>query len=392
MNTHDSEFEFSLVRDDLLFRLQRSFGLIPDHGLGLIRRAIFFSLLAWLPIAVWAVFNGRALSGTVNEPLFQHFGIHLRYLLALPLLIIGEGTLHGMTTRLIPYFYTSGLIRKERREAFREILRDMVKLRNSSFSWIVIAALIVTWLGIQPHSEDKHELVWANMGEPTRFNLGFGGWWMDYVAQPIFIALLFAWLWRLTLLFLLLKRIAALDLQFVPTHSDRAGGLGFLERVPKAFSLFAFALSAVLASRLAHDVIYHGVHVQSLKPEVAVFLILLVLLCLAPLIVFIPKLAAAKKQAMLDYGALVGEHGRLVQQRWILGESLDDSSLLEAQEIGPVADTVSLYDAVSKMRFAPIGKTAILSVAVPAAIPMLALFAIEVPIKEMLLKILGSLV
>jgi len=265
MNAQDSEFEISLVRDDLLFRLQRRFGLIPDHGLGLIRRAIFFSLVAWLPIMAWAVFNGRALPGTVSEPLLQHFGIHVRFLLALPLLIVGEGSVHGMTTLLIPYFHTSGLIPKEQREAFREVLRGIFQLRNSSFPWIVIAALIVAWIGFQPPSQDKHELVWANIGEPTRFNLGFGGWWLDHVAQPIFFALLCAWLWRLILLFLLLKRIAALDLQIVPTHSDRAGGLGFLERLTKAFSLFAFALSAVLASRLAHDVMYHGVHVMSLK-------------------------------------------------------------------------------------------------------------------------------
>jgi hypothetical protein len=391
MNAQDSEFEISLVRDDLLFRLQRRLGLIPDHGLGLIRRAIFFSLVAWLPVVAWAVFNGRALPGTVSEPLLQHFGIHVRFLLALPLLIVGEGSVHGMTTRLIPYFHTSGLIRNEQREAFREVLRDMFQLRNSSYPWIVIAALIIAWIGFQPPSQDKHELVWANIGEPTRFNLGFGGWWLDHVAQPIFFALLCAWLWRLILLFLLMKRIAALDLQFVPTHSDRAGGLGFLERLTKAFSLFTFALSAVLASRLAHDVIYHGVHVMSLKLEVVVFLILLVMLCLTPLMVFIPKLAAAKKQALLDYGALVGEHGRLVHRRWILGESLDDSSLLEAQEIGPVADTVGLYEAVANMRVAPIGKSAVLFVALPALIPMLMLFAIEIPIKEMLLKILGSL-
>jgi hypothetical protein len=391
MNAQDSEFEISLIRDDLLFRLQRRFGLIPEHGLGLIRRAVFFSLLAWLPVAAWAVYNGRALPGTVNEPLLQHFGIHVRFLLALPLLIIGEGGVHRMTTRLIPYFHSSGLIRKEQREAFREVLRGIIQLRNSSLPWIVIAALIVAWLGFQPPSQDKHELVWANIGEPTRFDVGFGGWWLDHVAQPIFLALLCVWLWRLILLFLLLKRIAALDLQIVPTHSDRAGGLGFLQRLPKAFSLFAFALSAVLASRLAHDVIYHGVHVMSLKLEVVVFLILLMMLFLTPLIVFIPKLVVAKRQALLDYGALVGEHGRLVHRRWILGESLEDPSLLEAQEIGPVADAVSLYEAVANMRAAPIGKTAILAVVLPAAIPILALFAIEIPIKEMLLKILGAL-
>lgn len=391
MNAQASDFGISLIRDDLLFRLQRRAGLIPDRGLGLMRRALFFALLAWLPIAAWAALTGRALPGTVSEPLLQHFGIHIRFLVAVPLLIFGEGAVHRATTLLIPYFYTSGLVREGQREAFRKIIQGMVHLRDSTLPWIVIAALIAAWLGFRPPSQDQHELVWANIGEPTRFSLGFGGWWLDYVAQPIFFALLCAWLWRLVLLFLLLKRIAALDLQFVPTHPDRAGGLGFLEKLPKAFGLLAFALSAVVASRLAHEVVYHGVHVSSLKAEVGVFLILLVVLCLAPLVVFIPKLAAAKKQALLDYGALVGEHGRLVHRRWISREVLDNQSLLEAPEIGPVADAVALYEAVTNMRAAPIGKSAILAVALPAAIPLLALFAIEVPIKELLLKILGTL-
>ena len=57
-----------------------------------------------------------------------------------------------------------------------------------------------------------------------------------------------------------------------------------------------------------------------------------------------------------------------------------------------MADTLSLYEAVTKMRAAPIGKAALLIIALPAAIPMLALFAIEVPIKDLLLKIVGALV
>ena len=388
----ESELGISLVRDDLLFRIQRRIGLIPSQGLGVVRRAIFFALLAWLPIVVWAGYTGRALPGVADEPLLQHFGIHVRFLIAVPLLILGEGVAHQLTAKLIPYFLSSGLVREDQREAFREVVQGIVRLRNGTLPWVLIASIIVAWLVFEPPHGENHELVWAKLGPSAPFDLGFGGWWLIYVARPIFIALLVVWLWRLILLFLLLKRIAALDLAIVPTHPDRSGGLGFVEKLPTAFSLFAFAVSAVLASRLAHDVIYHGVHVQSLRLLVGVFLVVLVMLCLAPLTVFIPKLAAAKRRALLEYGALVGKHGRLVRGRWILGEPLDEHPLLQAPEIGPVADTLSLYEAVTKMRPAPIGKAALLTIALPAALPMLALFAIEVPIKDLLLKIVGALV
>lgn len=283
------------------------------------------------------------------------------------------------------------MVRDQQRSAFREIGAGIIRLRNSICPWIVILAAILAWLGFGPSPSPEHELIWAAETESASPALGFGGWWLAYVARPIFVALLAAWLWRVVLTFLLLKRIAGLDLALAPTHPNRAGGLGFLEKLPNAFSLLAFSLSAVIASRMAHDVVYHGVHVLTLKGPILDFLVLITLMCLAPLLVFIPKLAAAKRLAVLQYGALVGEHGRLVQRRWIQREPVEDSPLLDAPELGPVADKLSLYEAVAKMRSTPIGKTAVKTIVLPAAIPMFALFAIEIPIKEMLLKLLSSL-
>jgi hypothetical protein len=380
----DESPEFSLIRDDLPFRLQRRVGLIPEQGLGTVRRAVFFALLTWLPIAVWAVFNERALTGHVDEPLLQHFGIHVRFLIAVPLFIIGEAMMHKLLARLIPYFLTSGLIQDEQQGIFKEIIQSVIRLRNLTKPWLIIIVLILAWTIFKPAAIDDHELNWSTGG--------FGQLWYSYVSRPIFTILMAAWLWRLALMVILLKRIAGIGLNLVPTHADRAGGLGFMEKLPTAFSLFALAVSSVLASRLAHQVVYHGVHVQSLKGLLAAFLLVIIGLCVAPLLVFIGPLMAAKRQALLEYGTLVGQHGRLARRRWILGETLDDDSLLDAQEIGPVADTLALYDAVKNMRAAPIGKSAILGVALPALIPLVILFSIEVPIKEILTKLLGILV
>ena len=212
------------------------------------------------------------------------------------------------------------------------------------------------------------------------------------MSRPIFGALLAAWLWRLALVFVLLKRIAGLDLSIVPTHPDGAGGLGFVKDLPKAFSLLAFATSAVVASRLAHDVIYHGVSVQSLKGVLGGFVVLVVVICVAPLLALAGPLAAAKRRALLEYGALVGKHGRLVRQRWILGEApADDDALLQAPEIGPVADTLALYEAVRRMRPVPFGKSTLLAIAVPTLIPIVVLLSTQVPIKDVLKKIVGAL-
>ena len=64
----ERDLALSLVRDDVPLRLLRRVGLVPSSGLGVGRRAVFFALLAWLPIAIWAVAAGRALPGGTTEP------------------------------------------------------------------------------------------------------------------------------------------------------------------------------------------------------------------------------------------------------------------------------------------------------------------------------------
>ena len=379
----------SLV-DDVTLRLQRQVGLVPARGLGVVRRAVFFALLTWLPLVAWALYRGRVLPGDVDEPLVTHFGVHVRFLLAVPALILGEAMAHRVSTTLIPYFLTSGVVPPAQRGAFVRVVGSVARLRDRALPWLLIAVVVLAWTILQPvavGSEAGHEAKWASEGG----GLGFGGWWFLYVSRPIFSVLLAAWLWRLALVFVLLKRIAGLELSIVPTHPDGAGGLGFVKDMPKAFSLLAFATSAVVASRLAHDVMYHDVSLLSLKVVLGGFVVMVIAVCVAPLLALARPLAAAKRRGLLEYGALVGKHGRLVRQRWILGETLADDGLIQAPEIGPVADTLALYDAVRRMQAVPIGKSTVIGIAIPTLVPILVLLSTQVPIKEVLKKIIGAL-
>jgi len=385
----DSTGELSLV-DDVALRLQRHVRLVPARGLGVVRRAVFFALLTWLPLVAWAAYAGRIMPGGIDEPLVMHFGVHVRFLLAVPALILGEAMAHRVSTTLVPYFLTSGVIPPAQQGAFVRVVASVARLRDRTLPWLLIAVVVIAWTILEPvggESEAGHEAAWATEGG----GLGFGGFWLLYVSRPIFGALLAAWLWRLVLVFILLKRIAGLDLSIVPTHPDRAGGLGFVRDMPKAFSLMAFAVSAVVASRLAHDVIYHDVSIQSLKGVLGGFVLIVVVLCVAPLLALVGPLAAAKRRALLDYGALIGRHGRLVRQRWILGEAPVEDGLLQAPEIGPVADTLTVYEAVRSMRPVPFGKSTLIAIAVPTLLPILVLLSTQVPIKEVLKKIVGAL-
>jgi len=121
------------------------------------------------------------------------------------------------------------------------------------------------------------------------------------------------------------------------------------------------------------------------------FVVLMVVLFVAPLLALAPPLLAARRPARLAYGALLAEHGRRVHHKWIEGEPVRGDPLLGAPELGPVADTIALYGVVEKMRPVPIGAAAVLAVAVPALLPMLPVLAIQVPLKDILAALLKAL-
>jgi hypothetical protein len=113
---------------------------------------------------------------------------------------------------------------------------------------------------------------------------------------------------------------------------------------------------------------------------------------LGPFLLYSAPLRKLKRRSLLAYGALVGEHGWLVQRRWILGKPVEDKGLLEAPELGPVVDTITVYEAVKRIKPVPLGKQSLLAVVIPALLPMIPVFAIKVPVKDALLKLLGVLI
>jgi len=383
-----SDEDFDLLRNDALIRWQRVLRIAPRQGLGVVRRAVFFALLAWLPLVVWAELNGRLTEATSGEPLLAHFGIHVRCLVAIPLFILAEAMAHATVGRIVGQFRVSGIVADEQHAAFRGVLTATARLRDSTLPWIAVIGVAMAWTLGSPVHSDAHDMSWAMAGN----DFAFGGWWFLYVARPIFVVLLLGWLWRIVLVIVLFSRLARLNLSLVPTHPDRNGGLGFVKKLPTAVFLVTLAVSSVLASSWMHDVVYHEQTLVALKLPFLTFVLLWSALILSPLFMFAPRIVAMKRKALLDYGALIGEHGRLVHRRWILGKPVAENPLLAAPELGPVADTVALYEAVEKTSPLPVGKSTVMMVLLPIILPMLLVVAQRVPIGDVLVKLFKTVI
>ncbi len=377
-----------LLRDDPLMRLQRRIGLAPSHGLGVARRAIALAAFAWVPIALWAWFAGRAVDAG-GESLLDHYQVTVRLLLAVPLMIVAENIGLRTVLRLAPHCADVGLYHGDP-SALREVGEGLMRLRDRVHPWVVAAGAALGVLagrldGWTPDT-GHGALGWAGPDGAA----GFGAAWYLWVGRPIFTACVAVWLWRAVLLGIALHRLSRAGFSPVATHPDRVGGFGFLQRASAPFGLVAFALSSVVGAAWAHEIVVHGADVRTFAVPMALTIAIPTLLFLAPMLVLVRPMGRARNEALLRYGALVARHGDALGRRWIEGERVDDP-VLAAPEIGAAADAAILYESVVRMRPVPLGAASVLSVAVPAALPMVAVLATQIPLATLAKGIAGAL-
>jgi hypothetical protein len=380
---------FSLL-DDPLLRLQRRLRLAPPNGFGAVRRAVFVALLCWLPVVGWAVASGQAGVSDLRGALINHLGLHVRCLLAIPLMILSGPLADRILRLVVAGFPAAGLVREEDEDRYAAAVRSIERLRDSMIAWAAIIALAIlvtvsTNRGLT--AEELEAIGWgANVGK-----LDFGATWVLYVVRPLFMLLELAWLWRLVLTGLLYRRLAKLDLRLIPSHPDRVGGLGFIELTSGAFSLVVLATSCVACSSAAQQILLHGVPLDAMKVQLGGLVVLLVGLYLAPLMVFGGPLRRIRIRGRLQYGVLAGRHVGGLHARWIEGREVKDDAVLSAPEIGPAADVATLYSLATSMRAFPVGLRSLMGVLLPAAAPVLVVATLEVPLQEILVKVLGML-
>jgi len=169
-------------------------------------------------------------------------------------------------------------------------------------------------------------------------------------------------------------------------------GLGFLQSVPKAFSLVTFAIAAVLASRWAHDSLYHQVALANFKMPLLVFVLIWSLLLLLPALVFGAKMRTCRRQALSEYRALTAMHARLLHERWVKrGGDQPAHPMLEANELGASADVGTIFQAVEHMRTLPVGKVALMGIVLPVVVPMLLVAMTQFPLKDILMALMKTL-
>jgi len=385
--------DFSLVHGGPLFQLFLRAHL-SDDALELARqRIVFIALLAWLPLLLLSALEGNLLGGNVAVPFLMDVEVHIRFLVAIPLMVSAELVVHRRLRPLVKQFLERHLIPERAVPRFDAAIQSAFRLRNSTLAEVLLLAFVygVGIMILWRHFMVLDATTWYATPSADGSTLSLAGMWYAYLSVPIFQFLLLRWYFRLFIWTRFLWQVSRIELNLIPMHPDRTGGLGFLAATSFAFIPLLMAQGAILSGNLANQIFYLGSALTEFKGEIALMVFFLLCVVFGPLLVFAPQLAAAKRAGLREYGTLAQRYVREFDAKWLRGGAPADEPLVGSADIQSLADLGNSFEVVRTMHVAPVSKDALLRIAAAVLVPIVPLALTMMPLEELLKTLLGIL-
>jgi hypothetical protein len=252
-----------------------------------------------------------------------------------------------------------------------------------------VFAYVVTVIGLL--STAVHVSTWYAIKTNSGIEFTWAGWWFLLFCVPLFQFLSLRWLWRLFLWAQFLWRMNQLNLHLVPTHPDKAGGLGFVGESQRFFGVVLLGYSVTVAGVVANGVFYDKFPLPHFAPTIGVYVFVAVAVVLAPLLVFSGRLLQTKWAGLSQYGTLATEYTSAFHRKWINMPRTTEETLLGTADIQSLADLGNSFEFVEKMNAVPMGPRTPIHLALACLIPMAPLLLTMMPF-GVLLKMLFKVV
>jgi hypothetical protein len=378
--------DFSLVLGGPIFQLFRRSHLAGDDLSLLHRRLTFITLVVWLPLLILTVLVPSA-AGGAQLSFFHDLEVHVRFLIALPVLISAELIVHSRIRPVVRCFVERNIVLPADLPRFRDAIASAIRLRNSipaECGLLLFVYTIGLWVW-ETRVEVKTATWYALPG--GRWHLTAAGFWYVFVSIPVFQFIVLRWYFRLFIWFRFLWHVSRINLNLVPIHPDRCAGLAFLGKSAYAFGPILFGQGTMLAGVLASRILYGGESLQSFKLQVGGFIAFFVLVILGPLLMFTPQMAAAKRGGLANYGLLASHYVERFEQKWVVQPD-GSEELLGAADIQSLADLGNSYSIVQEMRPVPFGLQDISRLAAATAAPLVPLLLTIFSPEELVMRVI----
>lgn len=390
INIHQSNDppDFSLVLGGPLFQLLMRLRLTTPGLDFLKKRIIYITLFAWLPLLLLSLIEGTAWRN-VGVPFLYDMEDHSRFLIALPLLIAAELLVHKQLRMLVGQFIDRDIITEKVLPNFRDLIASAMKLRNSVIIELILLLLAFVGGHYLWNTVSIMETIasgtgsWYATTDSTGTYLSLAGYWYIFVSRPLFQFIAYRWYFRIFIWAHFLWKSSQLNLNLIPTHPDRACGLGFLAASSILFAPLIMAHGALFAGLIANSIFFLGAKLTDFMTLILGVILFIQLIILGPLLVFSPALMRAKRTGLRDYGVLASRYVGEFDLKWVRGGAANEQ-LIGSSDIQSLADLANSFQVVRDIRSYPFDRDTVIHVFLFVILPILPLILTMIPLEELI--------
>ncbi len=351
-------------------------------------RVVILWVVTWLPLLIIAAVEGNAYGDGVELPYLQDFRVHIQFLLVVPLFLLSDIVIEPRLNQIVRQFIDTGLVGEPDRARFGQIVERSRKLARSYLPDVVILAIVVVFIALGVRREQPLDITtWIATPTNGAATLTGAGWWLSYFGIPLYQFLVLSCLWRFVLWIHFLWQVSRLDLQLNPTHPDRTGGLAFVGVGQAMFAYFVAGFAVLYAGVMGNEIVYNDAALTSYARQIAALTVGVLVVFLSPLLVFTPKLIAAKFDGYLRHEALNSDYVRAFDRKWLRDRPVDMAQNLGSEEFQAIGSLSATFENVKRMRLVPVDLFAVLWFVAATVVPMLPLL-LTVYTPEQILKLI----
>jgi hypothetical protein len=334
--------------------------------------------ILWVVAVTWVPIVALGAFGRWSDPLARDLGVHVRLLVAAPVLLYLDLQFPTVCRRTILQLVEQEFIPEAEQPRLTRTLRAAGRLADSPVPELALAVVSVglsfaSLLQLVPLGS----LVgWAVL-TPVQL-------WYAIVALPLFEFLLLRSLWRWAIWVRVLIGLARIDLELEPTHPDCCGGIAFL-RLPaiEYCATLLFVVASVVCATW-HSRFEFGATVAGFVPLLLLFAIIGTLIAFGPLLLFVPHLQRARRAGLVDIGGLAAKLGRRFRRRWVQGRDgaadADADASGDAQALAAIAS--SYRNSIHGLRLLLFDLRDLVILIVATAIPVVPVMFARVPSED----------
>ncbi len=333
--------------------------------------------LTWFPLLLLAAVEGMAIGPTRQQSMLFDFVVHIRYLIALPLLLLVLKDTGQQLNEVLDHFIKSKTVQATDQKKFEDVLLSNTRLQSSAFAFAVmfLIACFVSYYFINFKIADFAP-TWRTLGFQGDQTLSLAGWWFYLVLQPIYTIILLTIIFRSYLWWRILFKTSRLNLQLRASHGDGRGGLSFLSESIKAFYLPAFMISVSLAAGAADLLTLDNMNFMTLRFTVGSIAAVQLILFVGPLCFFLPAMVKSKREAIYLYGTLGNHQLEIYEEKWFKLKKTTEKEWLESPDFSSIIDSTSISSRVTEMKVVPFGQGEIVGLVVAVILPFIPIMAL----------------